>query len=101
VSTCAVIDAASETEDTCDEMKSLQKLVTLASNETALADKAKNNATKIAALQSKASTAATKLDTLTSNTTLVSACSAIASSKAEAKAEKDSEFTCTSIFKVS
>lgn len=46
VSTCAVIDAAAKTEDTCDEMKSLQKLVTLASNETALADKTKNNATK-------------------------------------------------------
>ena len=46
VSTCAVIDAAAKTEDTCDEMKSLQKLVALASNETALADKTKNNATK-------------------------------------------------------
>lgn len=71
-------------------MKSLQKLVTLASNQTALDEKTKNNATKAAALQAKASTAATKLDTLTSNTTLVSACSAIASSKAQAKAEKDS-----------
>jgi predicted nucleic acid-binding Zn-ribbon protein len=90
VSTCAVIDAAEKTQNTCDEMNSLQKLVTLASNETALADKAKNNATKIAALEAKASTAATKLQTMTTNTTLVSACSAIASSKAAAKAEKNS-----------
>ena len=65
------MDAAEKTEDSCDEMKSLQKLVTLAGNETALADKAKNNSTNIAALQAKASTAATKLDTMTTNTTLV------------------------------
>ena len=90
VSTCAVIDAAEKTEESCDEMKSLQELVTLAGNETALADKTKNNATKIAALQAKASTAATKLETMTSNTTLVSACSAIASTKAQTKADKDS-----------
>jgi hypothetical protein len=88
VSTCAIISAAQDTEDSCSEIESLQKSVDLAANQTALESKAKGNATKIAALQSKASTAATKLTTMTSNTTLVSACSAIAVTKAEEKATK-------------
>jgi hypothetical protein len=88
VSTCAVISAAQDTEDSCSEMKSLQKSVDLAANQTALESKAKGNAAEIAALQSKASAAATKLTIMTSNTTLVSACSAIAVTKAEEKATK-------------
>jgi hypothetical protein len=82
VSTCATIDAAAKTEDECKSMKSLQKLVTLAGNDTALADKAKNNQTKIAAIQAMASKAQTKLDAMTSNTTLTTACDAIKTSKA-------------------
>jgi hypothetical protein len=83
LSTCAVISAAQNTEDSCSEMKSLQKSVDLAANQTVLEFNAKGNATKIvAALQSKASAVATKLTIMTCNTTLVSACSAIAVTKA-------------------
>lgn len=81
VSTCAVIAAAEKTANTCDDMEDLQKLATLAANETKLADKAKNNATKIAALQAKASEASVKLTSLQSNTTLTSACASIKSAK--------------------
>jgi hypothetical protein len=88
VSNCAVISAAQDTEDSCSEVKSLQKSVDLAANQTALENEAKGNATKIAALQSKVFAAATKLTIMTSNTTLVSACSAIAVTKAEEKATK-------------
>jgi ABC-type enterochelin transport system substrate-binding protein len=89
VSTCAVIASAQKTEDDCDEITSMTKLVALAANETALAEKSKNNATKIAALQAKASTAATKLQTLEANTTLTDACSSIKSQKEAAKAAKN------------
>jgi len=51
VSTCAVMSAAEKTEDQCDKMESLQKLVSLAANTTKLADTTKNNATKIAEIQ--------------------------------------------------
>jgi hypothetical protein len=88
VSTCAVIAAAQKTEDDCDQITSMTKLVALAANETKLADKAKNNATKIAEYQAKASAAAVKLQTLQANTTLTDACTSIASAKAAAKAEK-------------
>jgi hypothetical protein len=88
MTTCAVIAAAEDTESDCSEMKDLQKLISLANTETALAAKSKGNETKAAKIQAEASTAVTKLATLTSNTTLVSECSAIASTKAEAKAEK-------------
>jgi hypothetical protein len=66
----------------------MTKLVALAANETKLADKAKNNATKIAEYQAKASAAAVKLQTLQANTTLTDSCASIASAKAAAKAEK-------------
>lgn len=82
VSTCAVIDAAAKTDDECESMKSLQKLITLAGNDTALADKAKNNQTKIDAIKTMATKAQTKLDAMTSNTTLTTACDSIKSSKA-------------------
>jgi len=65
-------------------MKSLQKLVTLAGNETELAAKAKNNETKIAAIKDKATTAQTKLDAMMSNSTLMTACESM-------KAEKSSK----------
>jgi hypothetical protein len=64
----------------------MTKLVALAANETKLADKAKNNATKIAAYQAKASAAAIKLQALQVNTTLTDACSSISTSKEAAKA---------------
>jgi ABC-type enterochelin transport system substrate-binding protein len=88
VSNCAVIAAAEKTENTCDDMEDLQQLVTLAANETELANKAKNNATKIAALQAKASEASVKLTSLEANMTLTSACTSIKTAKEAAKAEK-------------
>jgi ABC-type enterochelin transport system substrate-binding protein len=88
VSTCAIIAAAEKTANTCDDMEELQQLVTLAANETKLADKAKNNATKISALQAKASEASVKLTSLEANATLTSACSSIKTAKEAAKAGK-------------
>lgn len=81
VSTCAVIDAAQATKEDCKKMESLTKLVALASNETKLAEKTQNNATKIADIQAKASTAAARLSDMTSNTTLINACAAITAAK--------------------
>jgi hypothetical protein len=85
ISTCAVIAAAEDTEDSCDKMASLMKSVALAANTTKLDAKAKGNETKVAELQAKASTAATKLETMTTNTTLVAACSSIAAAKTAQK----------------
>ncbi|KUJ14966.1 uncharacterized protein LY89DRAFT_588749 [Mollisia scopiformis] len=67
----------------CKEMKSLNKLVELASNTTKLDKVTKNNATKIAEIQAKASDASTQLDTLQSNSTLMSACAVIDAEAAE------------------
>ncbi|TVY57852.1 hypothetical protein LCER1_G002117 [Lachnellula cervina] len=89
MSTCAVIDAAAKTDDECQSMKSLQKLVSLAGNDTALADKAKNNQTKIDAIKGLATKAQTKLDAMTSNSTLTTACDSIKSSKASKNGTKD------------
>jgi hypothetical protein len=72
----------------CKEMATLTKLVALASNETKLADKTNNNATKIAEIQAKASDASTQLTTMESNTTLVSTCAVI---DAAQKTEDDCE----------
>ncbi|KAH7413261.1 hypothetical protein BKA64DRAFT_660643 [Cadophora sp. MPI-SDFR-AT-0126] len=66
----------------CKEMAQLTKLVSLAGNETKLADKTKNNATKIASIQAKASEAATQLSTMESNATLVSTCAVISAAEA-------------------
>lgn len=85
VSTCATISAAEATKDDCKTISQLQKLVSLAANETKLADKTKNNATKIASIKDKATTAQTKLDAMTSNTTLVDACASITAAKEATK----------------
>jgi ABC-type enterochelin transport system substrate-binding protein len=65
----------------CREMKSLNQLVKLASNETKLADKTHNNATKIADIQAKASEASTKLTTMEANITLTITCSVMAAAE--------------------
>lgn len=65
----------------CKEMAQLTQMVKLASNETKLAAKTKNNATKIAEFQAKASEASTKLTTMESNATLVSTCSVISAAE--------------------
>lgn len=93
VSTCAVISAAQATENDCEDMTDLQKIIDLAANTTKLAEKANNNATKIAAYQAKASAASVKLATLSSNTTLTDACATMKSAKAEAKAAKGNSTT--------
>jgi len=93
VSTCAVIDAAETTKSQCQAISAMQKLVKLAGNDTALTTKAKGNETKVAAFKAKASEVATKLQTMTSNTTLTDACSAIASQK---QADKDSKKAASS-----
>ena len=64
----------------------LEKLIATAGNETKLAEKTKNNATKIASFKEKATEAQTKLDTMMSNTTLVDACAAITSAKEASQA---------------
>lgn len=64
----------------------LQKLIATAGNETKLAEKTKNNATKIASFKEKATEAQAELDTMMSNTTLVDACTAITSAKEASKA---------------
>jgi hypothetical protein len=70
----------------CNEMASLTKL--LAANETKLAGKTKNNATKIVEIQPKASDASTQLTTMQANTTLVSTCAVIS-------AVQDTEDSCS------
>ena len=46
VSSCAVIEAAEETEYKCREMKQLMRFISMASNKTLVAEKTENNATK-------------------------------------------------------
>lgn len=86
VATCNVIAAAQKTEADCDEIDSINSIMSLAANETKLAAKEKNNATKIAEYQAKASDASTKLATLQANTTLTNACASIKSAKEAQKA---------------
>ncbi|KAL5326021.1 hypothetical protein ACEPPN_007158 [Leptodophora sp. 'Broadleaf-Isolate-01'] len=87
VSTCAVISAAEATKDDCKTMSKLEKLIATAANETKLAEKTKNNATKIASFKEKATAAQTELDAMMSNTTLVDACTAISSAKEASKSD--------------
>lgn len=60
-------------------------MIATAANETKLAEKTKNNATKIANFKEKATAAQTELDTMMSNTTLVEACTAITAAKEATK----------------
>ncbi|KAL5323040.1 hypothetical protein ACEPPN_007568 [Leptodophora sp. 'Broadleaf-Isolate-01'] len=77
VADCAIINAAEEQENQCEETFELQAFIAFTSNATALAAKTDNNATRITAIQAKASTAATRLESLMSNSTLQAACPAI------------------------
>jgi len=72
----------------------MTKLIALAANATALETKTKGNATKAEKIQSKASTAATKLSTMSTNTTLVDACSSIAAEKVAKKGKKPCNHLC-------
>lgn len=90
VDTCNVIAAAQKTKSQCENMAELQKTIDLANNATELDAKTKGNETKIAAFKDKAATATTKLAELSSNTTLVDACSSITANQANKKETKAS-----------
>lgn len=65
------------TKSQCKQVSKLTAITELAANTTKLADKLKNNATKIAEFQAKAANATTKLNTLTANATLMDSCNVI------------------------
>ncbi|CAG8957415.1 hypothetical protein HYFRA_00011396 [Hymenoscyphus fraxineus] len=81
---CNVIGAEQSLKAECKKMRSLQKLKTLAGNETAITAMTKGNATKAASLKAKAAEASTNLDKMMANATLVEACK----SQADAKNQK-------------
>jgi len=66
-------------EDECKFMKTLQKFVNVANNQTKLDKIAKGNTTKEAEIKTKAAAAQTKLTAMESNTTLTAACTALES----------------------
>ncbi|KAJ4412561.1 hypothetical protein N0V82_008738 [Gnomoniopsis sp. IMI 355080] len=73
----ATNSTGTSTKSQCKQVSKLTKITDLAANSTKLADKLKNNATKIAEFQAKAATATTELDTLKANTTLMDSCNVI------------------------
>ncbi|CAG8977073.1 hypothetical protein HYALB_00005781 [Hymenoscyphus albidus] len=84
VNVCNVIGAEQSLKAECKKMRSLQKLKTLAGNETAITEMTKGNATKAAALKAKAAEAQTNLDKMMANATFVEACK----SQTDAKNQK-------------
>jgi hypothetical protein len=80
---CAIIAAAERLERDCKELEELEKFIKFADNSTAVADKTKNNATKIAEIKAEASKDATKLQNLETNSTLVKLCIIIAAAERE------------------
>lgn len=68
-------------KDECKVMDGLQKFVNVANNQTKLDKVTKGNTTKADALKAKAATAQTKLDAMMSNSTLMTACAALQTSK--------------------
>ncbi|CAO2652323.1 Nn.00g006060.m01.CDS01 [Neocucurbitaria sp. VM-36] len=82
--TCAVISAERQTKQECSQMKQLQKLATLASNQTAMdafVAKKSLNSTQVDKLKERISNAETKLQTLSSNTTLTDLCATLKQGK--------------------
>jgi hypothetical protein len=67
---CAIIAAAEKLQHECKEIEKLEKFILFADNSTAVADKTKNNATKIVEIKAEASKDATELQKLETNTTL-------------------------------
>lgn len=74
-------EKATSTKAQCNQVQKLTKMVDLAANTTKLDEKTKGNATKAAAFTAKAADAKTKLATLTSNSTLMDACTTIFSAE--------------------
>jgi hypothetical protein len=83
VKDCAIIAAAEELEHECREIEKLEKFIRFADNSTAVADKTKNNATKIAEIKAEASKDATELQKLETNATLVKLCVILAAAERE------------------
>ncbi|KAI1325780.1 hypothetical protein F5Y16DRAFT_401111 [Xylariaceae sp. FL0255] len=69
--------AAEDTKSTCKGIVKLQKEISKDSNTTRLNEKFNGNQTKISEEQAKIAKKQTELNTLTSNSTLMSACSAL------------------------
>lgn len=68
--------ASMTTSNDCRVMKELNKMVNLAANDTALANKFKDNSTKVDEFKTKAAEVKTKLADLMGNSTLMSICDA-------------------------
>jgi hypothetical protein len=64
-------------KDECNTMKTLQKFVDVANNQTKLDKVAKGNTTKEAEIKAKAAKVQTRLTAMTSNATFVAACTAL------------------------
>jgi vacuolar-type H+-ATPase subunit I/STV1 len=74
VSLCFIVDAHEREKHQCEEIKKLEKFIDFANNSTALADKTRNNATRINEIKVESSKVAARLAKLQSNATLVSDC---------------------------
>lgn len=72
---CAVIQAHDEAVSACGAMSSIEKMVSLAANDTKLTTKFDGNTTKIDAFKAKVADAEAKLTTMQANSTLTSFCS--------------------------
>lgn len=86
-------NGTASTKDQCKHISKLTKITDLAANTTKLAEKADNNATLIDAFKAKAAEATTQLATLTTNATLMDACTVIF-------AENEMEDGCEKIAKM-
>lgn len=89
VSTCAVINAAEETQDDCQEVEKLTELMALVGNATAIEAKTNGNTTKMEKLKAKAAEGTAKLENLQANATLMTECANYAAAKAARKAAKN------------
>jgi hypothetical protein len=76
VALCLIVDAHEREKHECEEIEKLETLIKLASNDTGLADKTKNNATRIGENKAESSKFAARLAEFQNNATLVSDCTA-------------------------
>jgi len=77
VADCATYEAHEATKHQCLKQFELQHLITFAGNTSAVAAKTNNSAVLASAIAAKASAASSKLATLTSNSTLQTACAVV------------------------
>jgi hypothetical protein len=76
VALCLIADAHEREKHECEEIKKLEKLIKLAGNDSALADKTKNNVTRIGEIKAESSKFTARLAELQNNATFVSDCAA-------------------------